>query len=278
MRVPLNKSTARWYDRILAAFVFFTALPVCRFYSPRGNTPLYLMENWPLTGWVTGGLTAAVLYLASFPLPYPIAVALAMVVRALITGAANEEGLRCFVDGMASKSEDPDMVLELIKCPMAGSQGVVAVVLYELMVFTVLCSLPPGLAAITIMAADPYAKMLAGQLSVMMPHLRTNDEIEAGLTFRRMPLLAGLGFAAQGLLPMAVFVYIIMYKDIDWPLIVSLPCLVTYVLYTIINKKLRGYTLECCRAVYLLTELTFYLTVIIFSQITELTMSGVNAY
>lgn len=276
MRIPLN--TSRWYDRILASFIFYTRLPLWRIRRPSDAAFRCVAEYWPLTGWLTGGLTAAIIYCATAIVPYPAAVVLAMATRVWLTGAIHEDGLRRFCDSMSYRTDDPHRTLAVMKSPLTGTRGVVAIVLYELAVCAALCSMTPVMAAATVFAADPYAKMVAGQLTVMMPHLRTNDEIEAGLTFRRMPLLAGLGFAAQGLLPMAVFVYIIMYKDIDWPLIVSLPCLVMYVLYTIINKKLRGYTLECCRAVYLLTELTFYLTVIIFSQITELTMSGVNAY
>lgn len=51
-----------------------------------------------------------------------------------------------------------------------------------------------------------------------------------------------------------------MCKGMDWQMIVFAPCLVMYGLYLLVNKRLHGYTHECCGAAYLLMELTFFLT------------------
>ena len=41
-----------------------------------------------------------------------------------------------------------------------------------------------------------------------------------------------------------------------------MPALVFYLLYLLIHRRINGYTGDCCGAVFLLTELTFYLTYI----------------
>ncbi len=258
MRIPLN--TSRWYDRILASFIFYTRLPLWRIRRPSDAAFRCVAEYWPLTGWLTGGLTAAIIYCATAIVPYPAAVVLAMATRVWLTGAIHEDGLRRFCDSMSYRTDDPHRTLAVMKSPLTGTRGVVAIVLYELAVCAALCSMTPVMAAATVFAADPYAKMVAGQLTVMMPHVRTEEEADAGLTFRRMPVSAGIGFAVQGLLPLAAFIYIIMCKGMDWQMIVFTPCLVMYGLYLLVNRRLHGYTHECCGAAYLLMELTFYLT------------------
>ena len=50
-----------------------------------------------------------------------------------------------------------------------------------------------------------------------------------------------------------------MHEKTDWQMLVFLPALVVYFLYLLIWKRLKGYTGDCCGAVFLLTELSFYL-------------------
>jgi adenosylcobinamide-GDP ribazoletransferase len=69
---------------------------------------------------------------------------------------------------------------------------------------------------------------------------------------------AGISLTIQGLLPLVLFLW---YTGMDWQLIVFVPCIVMYFLYLLIWKRLRGYTGDCCGAVCLLVELTFYLTI-----------------
>ena len=83
----------KWYDRILASFIYFTRLPFWRMHEPPKECFAAVMEHWPLTGWLTGGLMAATLYVGSMYLPYMVAVLLAIVVRLLVTGARQEDGV-----------------------------------------------------------------------------------------------------------------------------------------------------------------------------------------
>jgi len=46
---------------------------------------------------------------------------------------------------------------------------------------------------------------------------------------------------------------------VEWSTLIFAPCLVMYFLYRLIWNRLRGYTGDCCGAVCLLVELTFYL-------------------
>jgi adenosylcobinamide-GDP ribazoletransferase len=247
-----------WYDRIWAAFIFFTRLPFWRLHQPPQASYKTVVEHWPLAGWLTGGVMAATLYVGSMYLPYIVAVLLAIIVRLLVTGALHEDGLADFLDGFGGGGHDRERILAIMKDSHIGTYGVLGLILYELLLAACLFSLPPTLAALTIFAADPYAKMVTAQLILMMPYARKEEEAKNKTVYRKMDWKAGISLAIQGLLPMGLYLW---YTGLAWELIIFLPCLTMYFLYLLIWNRLRGYTGDCCGAVCLLVELTVYLVV-----------------
>jgi adenosylcobinamide-GDP ribazoletransferase len=247
-----------WYDRIWAAFIFFTRLPFWRLHQPPQASYKTVVEHWPLAGWLTGGVMAATLYVGSMYLPYIVAVLLAIIVRLLVTGALHEDGLADFLDGFGGGGHDRERILAIMKDSHIGTYGVLGLILYELLLAACLFSLPPTLAALTILAADPYAKMVTAQLILMMPYARKEEEAKNKTVYRKMDWKAGISLAIQGLLPMGLYLW---YTGLAWELVIFLPCLTMYFLYLLIWNRLRGYTGDCCGAVCLLVELTVYLVV-----------------
>ena len=248
----------KWYDRIWASFIFFTRLPFWRFHQPPKECYQSVVEHWPLTGWLTGGLMAATLWLGSLYLPYIIAVLLAVVVRLLVTGALHEDGLADFLDGFGGGGSDRARILAIMKDSHIGTYGVIGLIFYEFLLVAALYSLPPLMAVWAILAVNPFSKMVTAQLIMMMPYARREEEAKARVVYRKMSWQAGISLAIQGLLPMVAYIW---YTDIRWDLIIFIPALVMYFLYLLIWRKLRGYTGDCCGAVCLLVELTVYLVV-----------------
>ena len=182
---------------------------------------------------------ALTLWIGSIYLPYAVAVVL-------------------FLDGFGGGGHDRSRILSIMKDSHIGTYGVLGLIVYELLLAAALYSLPPQLAAMTIAAADPYAKMVTAQLIMMLPYARTEEEAKNKTIYRKMNWPAGISLAIQGLRPIIVYLW---WTGIDWQLVIFLPCLVMYLLYLLIWKRLRGYTGDCCGAVYLLVELTVYLVV-----------------
>ena len=256
MQVELNN--IRWYDRLWAAFIFFTRLPFYRLRQPPVESYKAVVEYWPLTGWLTGGLMAATLWVASMHLPFMIAILLAIVVRLLVTGALHEDGLADFLDGFGGGGSDRERILTMIKDSHIGTFGVLGLIIYEMLLFITLCSMTPKMAALSILVASPYARMLTAQLVMMMPYARREEEAKAKMIYRKMDWLAGIGLAIQGLLPMVAFLW---WTGIDWEMVIFIPCIVMYFLYLLIWNRLRGYTGDCCGAVCLIVELTTLLAI-----------------
>ena len=250
------------FNRIWAAFIFFTRLPFWRVHQPPRACYTSVVEYWPLVGWLTAGIMAGTLFLGSHLLPYPIAVLLAIATRMLLTGALHEDGLADFFDGFGGGGSDRQRILDIMKDSHIGTYGVLGVVLYVALLFFTLLSMGPLLATFTILAVDPFAKMLSAQLVMMLPYARTEETSKAHTIYRRMNTKAGILLALQGLLPIGIYSYF-LHPLIDWQLLVFLPCLTMYFLYRLMWSRLRGYTGDCCGAMFLLVELSAYLAVII---------------
>lgn len=256
--MEIQMDQTKWYDRIWAAFIFFTRLPFWRLHEPPKECYKTVVEHWPLTGWFTGGAMAATLYFGSMIMPYLVAVIAAIIVRLIITGALHEDGLADFLDGFGGGGKDRQRILDIMKDSHIGTYGVLGLIMYELLLGAALLSMSPEMAALTILAADPYSKMVTSELIIMMPYARTEETAKNKTVYRKIDWKAGVGLAIQGLLPMVAFLW---YTGLSWEMIIFLPCLVMYFLYLLIWRRIHGYTGDCCGAVCLLVELAVYLIV-----------------
>ena len=245
----------RWFDTLWAALIFFTRLPFWRVYQPPQASYKAVVEFWPLTGWLTGGAMAATLYCGSTLFPWPVAVIAAIAVRLLITGALHEDGLADFLDGFGGGG-DRARILAIMKDSHIGTYGVLGLILYMLLLGTALYSMTPTVAALVVLAADPYSKMVSSQLVNMLPYARREEEAKNKTVYRKPSLSAGLSLTVQGLLPMALMIWL---TGVTWYLVIIVPAVVMYFLYLLMLRKIQGYTGDCCGAVCLLVELAVYL-------------------
>ena len=255
---------AKWYDRLWAAFIFFTRLPFWRIYQPPQTAYNSVVEWWPLTGWLTSSVMAAILYFGPqlSIINYPLSILFAIIARILLTGALHEDGLADFFDGFGGGGTNRERILSIMKDSHIGTYGVLGLILYLAMLYLCLYSMTPLLAAMTVLAADPYAKMLSAQMTQMMPYARTEETSKAHTVYRRMSVPSGLLLAVQGLLPIGLYFYF-LHGVVNWEAILFTPCLIMYFLYLFVWRRLRGYTGDCCGAFFLLLELSVYLSVVI---------------
>lgn len=257
MQISLN--TSKWWQNIWAALIFFTRLPFWRIYQPPKEAYRAVVEYWPLVGWFTGCGMAAIIYFGAMVMPHSLAILAAILFRLLATGALHEDGLTDFIDGFGGGT-DRQRILDIMKDSRIGTYGMLGILFYELILFLSLFSLPVSFAAMTVFAADPYAKMIAGQIIEMMPYARKEEESKAKNIYRKFSMRAGVSLAVQGLLPMGVFLYA-TWGVIDWQYVIFVPCIVMYFMYQMIWRKLKGYTGDCCGALFLIIELSVYLTI-----------------
>lgn len=262
MRVSIDK--AKWWETAFAAFIFFTRLPFWRLHQPPQHCYKHVVEYWPLTGWITGGLMGATVYFVGQHASLTLAVLLAIALRMLVTGALHEDGLTDFFDGFGGGGNDRKRILDIMKDSRIGTYGVLGLGMYLALLVASMTSLEPSMLALIMVAADPFCKMLSAQIIMFLPYARNEEEAKAKTVYVRYNVGAGIRLAIAGLLPMAGLGYVtVEYYGMQMSqlqIAISLPCLCFYALYMLMNKKLHGYTGDCCGALFLLVELSFYLS------------------
>ena len=258
--MEVNIDNTRWYERLLASFIFFTRLPFWRIKQPPQQCYKAVVEHWPLVGWLTGSIMASIIWFGSMAFPFPIALLLAIVARILITGALHEDGLADFCDGFGG-GRDRAQILAIMKDSHIGTYGVLGLILYFALLYVSLLSLQPFYAALAVLAGDAYSKMVAGQIIMFLPYARTEDTAKNHTVYRKFSVPAGISLFLQGMIPMIPLLYIGISQGIlHWDLLIFIPCLVMYFLYLFINRRIHGYTGDCCGALFLIIELSFYIT------------------
>lgn len=261
--MEINIDQTRWWQRIYAAFIFFTRLPLWRWYEPPKECYRSVVEHWPLTGWLTGGVMALVLYFGNMLFPWAVTVLLAILARVLLTGALHEDGLADFCDGFGGGGNNRERILSIMKDSHIGTYGVIGLIFYFSMLYLCLSQLSPLMAALVVFAGDAYSKLLAGQIIMFLPYARTEADSKAHNIYRKLSVKAGISLFLQGIIPLCILLYITRQEaHLRWDLLIFIPCIVMYFLYYMMHRKIHGYTGDCCGALALLIELSFYLTVI----------------
>ncbi|WP_321331947.1 adenosylcobinamide-GDP ribazoletransferase [uncultured Bacteroides sp.] len=248
-------------NRLLAAFVFFTRLPFGRIREIPAECFKHVVNYWPLAGWLTGGIMAGTLWLAAQILPLSVAVLLALMVRLLVTGCLHEDGLADFLDGFGGGTTR-ERTLAIMKDSHIGSYGVIGLVLYFALMWSLLSALPLTLACMAIVSGDAWSKFCAAQQINFLPYARKEEESKAKVVYNRMSLGAFVFAFVSGIVPAIVFLSPFMF----W-LAGLLPLLTAVFLILLMKKRLQGYTGDCCGAAFLLCELAFYLGINIVYQV-----------
>lgn len=245
---------------LLAAFIFFTRLPFWRLREVPAACFMHVVPYWPLVGWLTGGLTATILWCCGQVMPLAMAWVIALTSRLLVTGCLHEDGLADFLDGFGGGTSR-ERILSIMKDSHIGTYGVIGLVVYFLLLFQ-LSALPLSLLCSLVICSDCWSKCIAAQLINFLPYARKEEESKAHVVYRRMSLGEGVVALMGGLLPLLVLTATGFCPSSIWPALAA-PLIPFGLLTTLMKRRIQGYTGDCCGALFLLCELSFYLSCLI---------------
>jgi len=259
MRVSFSSLKARFKGlqfQLLAAITFFTRIPVWRIEDIPVENYSKIICFWPLTGWITGGITATTwLVLSSYLPPLP-AILLALTGRIILTGGFHEDGLSDFFDGVGGGKTRAD-ILRIMKDSSVGSYALIGMIMYYLLLVSTLASIPKEKMVTVLIMADPFSKLLTTVMMNFLPYARTESESKSKTLYDKLNTRRLLAACLFGLLPLFLFLNQLMWLSSLIPM-----CFV-FILFLYIRKRIGGYTGDICGATALLCELVFYLSVIV---------------
>ncbi|MDE7345514.1 MAG: adenosylcobinamide-GDP ribazoletransferase [Muribaculaceae bacterium] len=236
--------------RIAAALTFFTRIPIWKWTEIPQKNYSSVVVYWPLTGWVTGGITASLLWLTAQVFPMLTAVIIALTGRTLLTGALHEDGLADFCDGFGGGTTK-DRILAIMKDSHIGTYGVIGLIFYYLWYVSTVDSLPLEIAVAGVFASDAFSKACAAQLVNILPYARP-EGAKNKISYDRMTIWQLLIVILSGLLPVCLLAYL----DVCLIMSIFAPILVIGLLILYMRHKIGGYTGDCCGAACLLCELS----------------------
>ncbi len=128
---------------IAAAFQFLTILPV-----PVKTTPKNLEKSilwFPLVGAIIGLITGYGYWLLNYVFTGNISSVLTILIYIVLTRALHLDGFMDTIDGFFShkNKRDKDLILKIMKDPTVGSFGVLGVIIWSLLLFSVIPHLEP---------------------------------------------------------------------------------------------------------------------------------------
>lgn len=247
---------------IAAALIFFTRLPLSRIKSFQVPAEYFkdVINYWAVIGWLTGGVMAGILWLSAQVFPYSVAIVFALLSRLLITGALHEDGLADFLDGFGG-GINKERILAIMKDSHIGTYGVVGLIFYFLLFYLLLSSLPVSIACMVILIADPLCKLISSQMIRFLSYARTEETSKSKIVYKKMSIRALITSYFFGLLPL------LLMPDARYFIAILFPLTMFVWMVYFMKKKIGGYTGDCCGAMFLLCELSFYIgIVLLFNQ------------
>lgn len=245
----------------VASISLFTRIPAWRLIKIDKQNYDNAVTFWPLAGWVTGGVSALCIWLMSLILPMTVAVIIALAARLLLTCALHEDGLADFCDAFGG-GYDKKRILSIMKDSHIGTYGTTGLIIYFLLATSILSSLPPTLSALAILAADPFSKLCAGQLTNLLPYARP-EGAKNKLSYSPMSPIRIIVMVTIGILPALPLVM----ADVWLALSLISPICVLLLMTHYLKKKIGGYTGDCCGATFLLCEVSMLVTILIFNHL-----------
>jgi len=211
----------------------------------------HVVPYWPIVGWLTGGILAGTLWLLAQVLPLQVAWIGAIVVRLLVTGCLHEDGLADFCDGFGGGTTR-ERTLAIMKDSHIGTYGVVGLIVYFLL-WSQMIVLPLGILCAVAFCADVYSKWCVSHMVNLLPYARKEEESKAKVLYSRMTLPEVMVGTIAGWLPL------LFLQPVGWGVACFCPPIVFLLLCGWMKRRIGGYTGDCCGAVFLLGELSFYI-------------------
>jgi len=245
--------------QLAAAITFFTRIPLWRMVDIPVESYSRIIGFWPLTGWITGGITASAWLLFSMCIPPLPAIILALAVRIVLTGGFHEDGLSDFFDGFGGGKTKED-ILRIMKDSNVGSYALIGMILYYLLLVSTLAEVPKAIMFSILITGDPFSKLLTTAMMNFLPYARTENESKSKTLYDKLSSGRLIVACFFGSFPM----FLLLNREL-W-LSALIPVSLVLFMFYYVRRKTGGYTGDICGATALLCELGFYLSVILISR------------
>ena len=253
------------------ALMFLTRLPVPRFTD---HSPEYLERSpkyFPLVGWIVGAISGLVFIVFNRYISTPVAIMASMIAGLFVTGAFHEDGFADVCDAFGG-GWTREKILVIMKDSRLGTFGTIGLIGILGSKFLLLREIPPFMPDLEHPSANVLANyrfflgilIAAHAVSRLMPvwiirfyRYVTEEGSKSKPLASRPPGYGELLLASLlGLLPFVLL-------EPEFLLALVLPVWVSFGMAAYFKKWIGGYTGDCLGAIQQVSEIAFYLSVVI---------------
>ncbi len=243
------------------ALMFFTRIPCPRWTD---HSEEYLNKSskyFPVVGILVGCISALIFWLCQLILPVEIALLLSIIASILTTGAFHEDGFADVCDGFGG-GWTKEKILLIMKDSRLGTYGVVGLILILLLKWCLLRYFSMPVMVIAIIAGHAISRLNAVSLIYTDTYARDDDTSKSKPLATKMSV-GELAFATLfGLAPLTLF-------QNPFIILTLMPLLIVrWYLSRYFKKWIGGYTGDCLGAVQQVSEVVFYLSLLILVKYT----------
>lgn len=242
----------------LTAILFFTRIPCPKWVNHSADILNKSSRYFSLVGIIVGTFAALIFYMSSFVFSTEISIIFSMISSVWLTGAFHEDGFADVCDGFGG-GWTKEKILTIMKDSRLGTFGVIGLISILSIKFLSLQELSnhKNLIIITIISGHSISRFIATILLYTHDYVRDIDSSKIKPTTKQMSLKSLVISAFFGILPLAFFYNTSVFLCI-------IPLLITYFLLGRFFKKwIGGQTGDCAGALQQVSEIVFYLSIII---------------
>lgn len=252
----------------LLALGFFTRIAMPSFADFKESDLNYAAKYFPLVGIIVGAIGAVSFYLTSLILPLSIAVLISMACTIYATGAFHEDGLADSADGMGG-GYTRERILTIMQDSRLGTYGAAALFFMLFAKFQLLIMLSPVVIPAILITGHALSRLCAVWVMASLNYAKPEGKAKPLATNIKGGNLCWA--TIFGLMPYVIVVVLLIIANHSLPVIFNFcwmtmtPIFISWLWWQAkINKQLGGYTGDTLGAMQQITELAFYLGVLIW--------------
>ncbi len=243
-------------DIFFTALMFFTRIPCPKWIT---HDPDYLRQSakyFPLVGGIVGGIGALVFYGTAFLLPKEIAILLSMVATIYATGAFHEDGFADVCDGFGG-GWTKEKILLIMKDSRLGTYGVIGIIAVLALKFFALLQISSVTIPIVLISGHTVSRFIATTLIYTHPYVRDSGDSKAKPAAESLSIGLLIISGIFGCVPLLFF-------NTPYIFLTLIPSYLAKVFLGVKFKKwIGGQTGDCAGAVQQLSEIVFYLSILV---------------
>ncbi len=240
------------------ALTFFTRIPHPKWITYSEDRLNRSAMYFPLIGWIVGAITALVFWLGFLIFPMSVALLLSMVVSLFLTGAFHEDGWADVCDGFGGGWNKQE-ILRIMKDSRIGVYGTIGLIVLLGLKFVALYEMK--------MQLVPWALISGHSMSrfVSTTFLHTHSYVQDNEVSKAKPLATRISW--QGLAVAAFFgiMPVLLLGDVIYFLVIIPLVICKWGMGKYFVKWIGGYTGDCLGAAQQVSEVIFYLFIILVS-------------